>query len=109
MVWSGITLDALTSLHVFERGSLIGVRYRDEVLEPCVLLFRSSCGLEFILMDDNARPRRVLLVNAFLEREDICYIDWPARSPYLNLTEHAWETLRRAIATRNPLREPPRK
>ncbi|GFV47754.1 DDE_3 domain-containing protein [Trichonephila clavipes] len=47
--------------HVFERGSMTGVRYRDEVLEPYVLLFRGACGPEFILMDENVSPHKALL------------------------------------------------
>ncbi len=54
MVWGGIMLDGRTSLHVFDRGSVTGVRYRDEVLEPYVRLFRGAVSTEFILMDDNA-------------------------------------------------------
>ena len=61
MVWAGIMLDGRTPLHVFDRGSVTGVRYRDEVLEPYVRLFRGAVGPEFILMDDNARPHRALL------------------------------------------------
>jgi len=38
-------------------------------------------GLGFILMDDNARPRRALVARQYLERESIERIDWPARSP----------------------------
>ncbi|GFX07562.1 transposable element Tc1 transposase [Trichonephila clavipes] len=66
MVWAGITLDGRTPLHVFESGSVAGVRCRDEVLEPYVHLFRGACGPEFILMDDNVRPHRALLVYEFL-------------------------------------------
>ncbi|GFX76727.1 transposable element Tc1 transposase [Trichonephila clavipes] len=61
------TLGNLHGLHVFERGSVTGVRYRDEVLEPYVRPFRGACGPEFILMGDNARPNRALLVDEFLE------------------------------------------
>ncbi|GBN67089.1 hypothetical protein AVEN_166511-1, partial [Araneus ventricosus] len=39
-------------------------------------------------MDDNARPHRALLVDKFLESEDIRRMDWPARSPDLNPIEH---------------------
>ncbi|GBN10996.1 hypothetical protein AVEN_13658-1 [Araneus ventricosus] len=107
MVWAGIMLDGRAPLHVFERGTMTGVRYRDEILEPYVRLFRGAAGSEFILMDDNARPHRALLVDEFLESEDTRWMDWTARSPDLNPIEHVWDALGRAIAT--PLREPSRK
>ncbi|GFT07754.1 uncharacterized protein TNCV_1213631 [Trichonephila clavipes] len=66
MVWAGIMSESRTPLRVFERGSVTGVRYRDEVLEPYVHLFRGSCGPEFILMNDSARPRRVLQVAVWI-------------------------------------------
>ncbi|GBM38350.1 hypothetical protein AVEN_170939-1 [Araneus ventricosus] len=81
MVWAGIMLDGRTPLHVFERGTVTGVRYRDEILEPYVRLLRGVVGPELILMDENARPHRALLVDEFLESEDIRRMDWPARSP----------------------------
>ncbi|GFV21563.1 transposable element Tcb2 transposase [Trichonephila clavipes] len=81
MVWTGIMLDGRTPLYVFERGS---VTDRDEVL--------------------------ALLVDEFLENEDIRRMDWPAKFPDLNNPiEHVWDALMMAIATRNPLREPSRK
>ena len=105
MVWASILLDGRTHLHVFERGTVTAVRYRDEVLEPYVRLFRGEVNPDIILMDDNARPHRAHLVDEFLESEDILRMDWPARSRDLNPIEHAWDALGRAIATRNP---PPR-
>ncbi|GBO13854.1 hypothetical protein AVEN_267479-1, partial [Araneus ventricosus] len=60
-------LHGRTPLHVFERGTVTGVRYRDEILEPHVRLFRGAVGPEFILTEDNARPHRALLVGEFLE------------------------------------------
>ncbi|GFX57158.1 transposable element Tcb2 transposase [Trichonephila clavipes] len=63
MVWAGIMLDGHTPLRVFESGFVTSVRYRDEVFEPYVHLFRGACATEFLLMDDNARPHRALLVD----------------------------------------------
>ncbi|KFM60351.1 Transposable element Tcb2 transposase, partial [Stegodyphus mimosarum] len=97
-------LDGRTPLHVFERGSVTGVRYRDEVLEPYVSIFRGAVGPEFILQDDSTRPNKALPVDEFLEKEDICQIDWPARSPDLNLIQHVWDAVGRATATCNPPR-----
>ncbi|GBL86293.1 Transposable element Tcb2 transposase [Araneus ventricosus] len=102
MVWAGIMLDGRTPLHVFERCTVTGVRYRDEILEPYVRLFRCAVGPEFILMADNARPHTALLVDEFLESRHIRRVDWPAGSPDLNPIEHIWDALGRAIATCNP-------
>ncbi|GBO41203.1 hypothetical protein AVEN_104560-1 [Araneus ventricosus] len=87
MVWAGM-LDDRKPLHVFERGTVAGVRYRDEILEHYVRLFRGAVGHEFILMVDNARPHRALVVDEFLQSEDIRRMDWTARSPDLNPIEH---------------------
>ncbi|GFS52824.1 transposable element Tcb1 transposase [Trichonephila clavipes] len=35
-VWAGFSLGYRTDLHIFKRGSVTAVRYRDEVLEPIV-------------------------------------------------------------------------
>ncbi|GFU55445.1 transposable element Tcb2 transposase [Trichonephila clavipes] len=93
MVWAGIVLDGLTPLHAFERGSVTDVRYKDEVLEAYVCLFRCACGPEFILMNDNMRPHTDLLVDEFLVNEDIRRMDWPAKSPDLNPIDKVWDAL----------------
>ncbi|GFX86325.1 transposable element Tcb2 transposase [Trichonephila clavipes] len=81
-------LDRRTPLQVFERCSLTDLKYRHEVLEPRVRLFMGACGPEFILMDDNTRPHRALLVAKFLESADIRHIDCTTRSLDLNPIEH---------------------
>ncbi|GFT52909.1 transposable element Tc1 transposase [Trichonephila clavipes] len=53
--------------------------------------------LKFILMDDNEKPHRVLLVDEFLESEDIRRINWLARSQDLNPIKHVWDAMRRTI------------
>ncbi|GFV35262.1 transposable element Tcb2 transposase [Trichonephila clavipes] len=69
MVWAGIMMDGRTYLHFFDTGSVTPQRYRDEVLEPYVRLFRSAVGPDFIFMDDNAPYHRAVLIDDFLKRK----------------------------------------
>ncbi|GFV15152.1 transposable element Tcb2 transposase [Trichonephila clavipes] len=72
LVWGGIILDSRTPLHIFDAGSVNAQRYKDDILESRVRLFRGAIGQDFIFMDDNARPPRVRFVEDFLEEADIC-------------------------------------
>ena len=45
MVWSEISLGYRIDLHIFKRGSVTAVRYRDEALEHKVRLTRPQLTL----------------------------------------------------------------
>ncbi|GFT12822.1 transposable element Tcb2 transposase [Trichonephila clavipes] len=66
LVWAGISLGGHTDLHVFHGGTVTGLRYRDETLDPYVRPY-AAIGNDFILMDDNARPLRARIVEEYLE------------------------------------------
>ncbi|GFW75125.1 transposable element Tcb2 transposase [Trichonephila clavipes] len=55
LVWAGISLGGHTDLHVFHGGTVTGLRYRDEILDPYVRPYAAAIGNDFILMDGNAR------------------------------------------------------
>ncbi|GFX85805.1 transposable element Tcb1 transposase [Trichonephila clavipes] len=102
MVWAGISLGYRTDLHIFKRGSVTAVRYRDEVLEPIVRLYAAAVGITFVLMDDNARPHRADIVDDYLGSEGIARMAWPAYSPDFNPIENVWDALGRDISSRFP-------
>ncbi|GFX19306.1 transposable element Tcb2 transposase [Trichonephila clavipes] len=97
IVRAGFMMDGRTDLHFFDTGSVTAQRYRDEVLEPYVPLFRGAVGPDFIFMDDNAPCHRAVLIDDFLETENIQRMSWPANSPDLNPIEHVWDMLERKI------------
>ncbi|GFW79243.1 DDE_3 domain-containing protein [Trichonephila clavipes] len=103
LVWGGIILGSRTDLHV-QSVTMTGHIYRDVILEQHVRLFRGAKGVEFLFMDDNARPHHANIVDECLQSEDITRMDWPTYSPDLNPTEHVWDILGRRIAAR---RRPP--
>ncbi|GFX21357.1 transposable element Tcb2 transposase [Trichonephila clavipes] len=100
LVWGGIMLGSRTDLHIFDAGSVNGTRYCNEILLPYVRLFRGAMGLQFLFMDDNAPCHRTVAAEQLLESEDIERMDWPARSPDLNLIEHVRDFLGRCLAAR---------
>ncbi|GFU39140.1 hypothetical protein NPIL_524521 [Nephila pilipes] len=66
-------------------GYVTDQKYRNEILDPHVNLFKGAYGLDFLFMEVIARTHRANLVYEFLERKAIERT--PAKPPDLNPVE----------------------
>ncbi len=78
-----VTLTCMCSREEF----VSGVRYRADILGPYVHPDVGALGNDFILINDNARNHRAVVVEEYLEGLSLEQIEWPARSPDLNPIE----------------------
>ena len=89
MVQTAISLGDHTHLHVFHGENFYWCEMCEEILDTYVRPHAATIGNDFILMDDNARPHRALLVEDHLESQNLERMEWSAQSPGFNLIEYA--------------------
>ena len=53
MVWAEISAQGKTDLHIIDNGTLMALRYVNEILDVYVRPYAGAVGENFILMDDN--------------------------------------------------------
>ena len=56
---------------------MAAVQYRDDVLDPIVILYFAAFSPSLALMDGNALPHRVVIVEDFLHTEGIANMKGP--------------------------------
>lgn len=67
IVWAGISIGGHINLHVLYGGTLTGAKLRNEIFDQYVHQYAAVICNNFILMDENARSHRPLLVEDYIE------------------------------------------
>ena len=98
MVWGGVSQHHRTELVVIT-GNFNAVRHREDILFPHVVTFLQAHP-DMTLQHDNATGHTAHSVHDFLQDRNVSVLPWPAKSPYLNPIEHAWDLLDRRVRAR---------
>lgn len=103
MIWGCITSHSNGPLLLFDKGSINGDTYRDQVV-PLIHQFKKSISIP-ILMEDGASIHRARATRALHQELQILQMIWPANSPDLNPIENVWRLLKYRGGRRFPKTE----
>lgn len=99
-VWGGVMRNGKTDLVILINETMNAVRYRDLCVNEIVVPFAENFGDGFVLVDDNARPHRAEIVNEVLRENGIDRMNWPAKSPDMNVIEYVWSRMKLKLKQR---------
>lgn len=95
MIWCAIGYKGRSEV-VFLDGRINALKYRD-LLNTQKLCFQKIAGRNFIFQQDNAPIHTARIIKLWFETNSTPVLDWPARSPDLNIIENVWGLLAKEV------------
>ena len=90
------------NLLVRSGSDVTGDVYRRVLEDHLVPHGRTWYRNNWLLADDNARPHRDCVVDAYLHEQDIIRMDWAPYRPDMNSIEHIWDEIGRGLEELDP-------
>ena len=90
MVWMMVQLNGLLSFRFLE-GKVKSMNYINLMKHKIVPILFLNYGKDFYFQQDNAPIHKSRASMDFFKNSEISILDWPPRSPDLNIVEDMWK------------------
>jgi len=92
MVWLMVMPNGLLS-HKIIQGKFGSKEYLDLLKTSVVPISKLNYGSHYFFQEDNCSVHKARVVQNFMKESQIKILDWPAKSPDLNIVEDIWKLL----------------
>lgn len=92
MVWMMIMSNGLLS-HTIIKGKFKSTDYISMLQKHCVPYLKLNFGTNIIFQEDNCTIHKCRIVKDFWKITGIPVLEWPSKSPDINITEDVWKML----------------
>jgi transposase len=99
MIWTGIGYHGRTDIK-FIGGKINSKMYLQLISEQIERHATRISGEKFTFQQDNTAVHSAKVVKSYFKANNIPLLEWPARSPDINVIENLWKDLARAAKGR---------
>jgi len=89
MVWMMLMPNGLLA-HRIITGKFNSKNYISLLEDMIVPIMKLNFGFDFIFQEDNSPVHKAKIVKDFMIASNICVLDWPPKSPDINIVEDVW-------------------